>query len=85
MSVRKVGETQPQPEEGGSAQTSQSIRISKSAEDTDKKVVHSCAVRGLKFLWVSINVTMRLKILNFVFYKIYPFSVSFCSYVFLSY
>ncbi|CAB4287786.1 unnamed protein product [Prunus armeniaca] len=37
MSVRKVGETQPQPEEGGSAQTSQSIRISKSAEDTDKK------------------------------------------------
>lgn len=49
MSIRKVGETQPQPEEGGSAQTSQPIRISKSAEDSDKKVVHSCAVRGLNF------------------------------------
>lgn len=40
MSARKVGETEPQPEEGGSAQLPQSIRASKSAEDSDKKVVN---------------------------------------------
>ena len=48
MSVRKAGETEPpQPEEGGdSAQLSQPVRTSKPAEDGDKKVVHSSAVRS---------------------------------------
>lgn len=74
MSARKVGETEPQPEEGGSAQLPHSIRASKSTEDSDKKVVNlllfllNILLNKFSFSIFCVRSTKSLEILNIYYF-----------------